>query len=284
MSPDAVPAAPGVRVRDLHARAELSALADVLARVWPRPDGLPPLGLEALLAVAHAGGLVLGAFDRCGDGWLVGGAVGFVGLPLPGRRPRLHSHVVGVLPEVRGRSVGTALKWAQRRWCLDRGVTEVTWTFDPLVRRNTWLNVGKLGAVGTEYHEDFYGPMADGVNAGLPSDRCVATWELESARVVAAAAGRPDVPADAAALLAGGGRVVLAPDPSGRPQVHDVRPRTRLVLVPEDVHALRAADPDLALRWRLALRRVMGGALRDGLRLAAVTRDGWYVLAEGAGG
>lgn len=282
MTSDASAGRLGLQVRDLSDRDELAALAGVFGLIWQRPDGVPPLSLEVLRAVAHAGGMVLGAFD---GGELVGGAVGFVGLLPPDPRPRLHSHIVGVLPQARGRSVGSSLKWQQRRWCLDRGISVVTWTFDPLVRRNTWLNVGKLGAVGTHYHEDFYGPMTDGINAGLPSDRCVATWELESARVVAAAAGRASAPT-VVTVRAGGGQVVLAPASDDEPELaaHRTASRCRLVRVPEDVHALRAADPDLALRWRLALRVVMVEALRDGLRLAAVTQDGWYVLAEGAGG
>ena len=274
-------------IRDLSEHADLQALLDVLALVWPRPDGSAPMGVEVLRALAHAGGMVLGGFHA---GELVGGAIGFVGAPEPspgaetGRRSepmRVHSHIVGVLPRAQGRSVGTRLKWHQREWCLVRGITEMTWTFDPLVRRNTWLNLTRLGAEVTEYHEDFYGPMIDDLNAGLPTDRCVATWRLDSPRVRAAATGRVHPPTFAD-LRAGGGLVVLEPDPDGHP--HATRPgpdaRCRLVRVPADLTELRGQGPDLLLRWRLALRDVLGSALADGLRLAAVTRDGWYVLAD----
>ena len=272
-------------IRDLTERADLQALLDVLAAVWPRPDGAPPLGAEVLRALAHAGGMVLGAF---GAGGLVGGAVGFVGIPEPASDSptgpvgptRVHSHIVGVLPRAQGRSVGTRIKWHQRDWCLARGVTEMTWTFDPLVRRNTWLNLSRLGAEVTAYHEDFYGPMHDGVNAGLPTDRCVATWRLESTRVRAAAAGRVDPPT-VADLITGGGVVVLEPDRDDRPRAsHPDSAACRLVRGPADPADLRARDPDLVLRWRMALRKVLVSARSDGLRLTEVTRDGWYVLAE----
>ena len=48
------------------------------------------------------------------------------------------------------------------------------WTYDPLVSRNARFNLVKLGAVGTEYAVDFYGPMRDGVNDG-ESDRLTVT-------------------------------------------------------------------------------------------------------------
>jgi chorismate synthase len=38
-----------------------------------------------------------------------------------------------------------------------------------------------LGAVGAQYHPDFYGPMG-GINGGLPSDRVVVEWDLVAPR------------------------------------------------------------------------------------------------------
>lgn len=278
----AEPDSPDLTVTDLVERAELEALIDVYAAIWPSPNGAPPVRLEVLRALVHAGAMVLGAWHR---GALVGGAVGFVGLPGGGSgaaagAARLHSHIVGVLPAAQGRSVGSRLKWHQRDWCLARGIAEMTWTFDPLVRRNTWLNLMKLRAAVSAYHLDFYGPMDDGVNTGLPTDRCVATWTLDSPRVTAAAASRPAAPTFTD-LRARGAVVVLAPDGQDRPRP-DRDGRTgglRLARVPADVTALRHRDPDLALRWRLALRQVLLAARDDGLALTAVSDDGWYVLA-----
>ena len=44
-----------------------------------------------------------------------------------------HSHQVGVRSGGRGTGVGAALKLAQRALCLEQGITEMRWTFDPLL-------------------------------------------------------------------------------------------------------------------------------------------------------
>ena len=52
-------------------------------------------------------------------------------------------------------------------WALERGLSEVTWTFDPLVRRNAWFNIEVLGGHITEYVPNFYGTMSDSINAQI---------------------------------------------------------------------------------------------------------------------
>src|SRR5690606_14315266 len=94
----------------------------------------------------------------------------------------LHSHMVAVREQGRQRGTGRALKWFQRQWCLDRGMSWMTWTFDPLQSRNANLNFAHLGVVSREYLVDFYGAMA-GPLGGDASDRMVALWLLDSERV-----------------------------------------------------------------------------------------------------
>ena len=72
------------------------------------------------------------------------------------------------------------LKAAQRDWCLARGIDVVTWTMDPMVARNAWFNLHKLGAVGVAFHRDYYGPMDDTFNRGERSDRLEFRWDLRS--------------------------------------------------------------------------------------------------------
>lgn len=266
-----VPAVRDITVRDVSDRADLEAVVRLFGRIWLRPDGVPPVQLEVLRAIVMARSMVLGGFR---EGELVAGAVGFAGF-VDGQ-PHLHSHIVGVQPDLHGQGVGAVMKWHQRDWCLARGIEHVTWTFDPLVRRNAWLNVNKLGAYGTEYHPDFYGPMPDAYNAGLPTDRCVVWWNLTSARVREAATRHPAVP-DMAQVRAAGAAVVLTVDAAGDPVAHHGGGPVLLAQLPAQIPIAR--DPDRALRWRLAVRDVMAPALRRGLALAAVTRDGWYVLS-----
>ena len=65
------------------------------------------------------------------------------------------------------------------------------WTADPLVRGNAFFNLVKLGATMVAYHENFYGLLEDGLNAG-DSDRVVLRWDLASDRAVRAAEGPPE--------------------------------------------------------------------------------------------
>lgn len=50
----------------------------------------------------------------------------------------------------------------------------------PLVRRNAYFNLVKLGARATDYLPDCYGPMHDGLNRGEASDRLFVEWDLLS--------------------------------------------------------------------------------------------------------
>jgi predicted GNAT superfamily acetyltransferase len=90
----------------------------------------------------------------------------------------VHSHMVAALPDRRHKGVGYALKLAQRADALDRGIDVMRWTFDPMVARNAWFNLGKLGTVADRFFPDFYGEMTDAINAGDRSDRLVARWDL----------------------------------------------------------------------------------------------------------
>jgi predicted GNAT superfamily acetyltransferase len=172
----AVTVARDVEVHAVDGVAELRAVEALFAAIWRTGPDRPPVNADVLRALAHTGCYVAGAYlgDR-----LVGASAGFLG-GADGDL-HLHSHITGVDPAFQGRHIGQALKLHQRAWCLDRGIDVVTWTFDPLVRRNGWFNLHRLGADIVEFHRDFYGDMSDGVNAGEPSDRCVVRWRLPAA-------------------------------------------------------------------------------------------------------
>ena len=75
---------------------------------------------------------------------------------------------------------------------LSHDLNRVTWTFDPLVRRNAYFNLVKLGATAVAFHRDFYGSMHDTVNAGDLSDRILIEWNLDAPRAVQASVLRPE--------------------------------------------------------------------------------------------
>jgi predicted GNAT superfamily acetyltransferase len=264
------PAEPAIR--QLTRPAEHRAAEQLLAGLWRAGPATVPISADVLRALAFVDAYVAGVFlPSTGGEELVATSVGFLG---GAPRPYLHSHITGVAPRAQGRRIGYRLKLDQRDWALRRGIAAINWTFDPLVRRNAFFNLSRLGATPTRYLEDFYGEMSDGVNAGQGSDRLLLVWQLDRDRVPGQER-EPDV-----AALVDAGRALLDVDSDGEPHRHDVAGMGPLLCrVPDDIESLRLADPQLGVRWRVALRDTMGAAMADGHRITGVTRSGWYHLA-----
>lgn len=263
-----------IEIRELIELDDLRNISNLFAVVWGRAAE-PPLDADFLKALAHSGNYVSGAF--AGDR-LVGGLVGWLG-GHPPRELHMHSHILGVLADREARGVGFDLKQHQRRWCLARGVRSMEWTTDPLVRRNAYFNLTKLGAEAPRYLVNFYGKMKDGINEGEESDRLLIRWALDSERAEAAADGRAKG-LDVERLREWGGNAIVAVGPSGEPVVTDSSARVLMCQVPEDIVALRHSDPNLARAWREAVRDALGGALERGYAIIGATRSGWYVLEK----
>jgi predicted GNAT superfamily acetyltransferase len=241
-------------VRELTTLAELEAASQLICRIWEDDDPKAPTSL--LRAMNHAGNFVAGAFA---DERLVGVSFGFYGVHHG--ELHLHSHITGVDGAFRGRSVGFALKDFQRSWALDRGLGTIIWTADPLVRSNAVFNLAKLGATMVAYHENFYGLLDDGMNAG-ESDRVVLRWDLTAER---APAGED-------------GCVVLRARADGSPEVAEPKGEILRAWLPPDIVRLREDAPGDAVAWRDAVRATVGRALADGFRGEWISRDGWLVL------
>jgi predicted GNAT superfamily acetyltransferase len=253
-----------VIIRDLSSVEDVRAMAALLERIWAEPRILTA---ELLRALATHGNLVLGAFL---GSELVGAQMAFLGLE--DGRPILHSHVTGIAPEHQHHGIGYRLKLAQRDWALARDIGVVTWTFDPMISRNAYFNLSKLGALGSRFLRDFYGPMDDAFNAGERSDRLEARWELRHPRVEAALrGGRPEP--DAARVVA------ILEEEDGQPALHVERRGDRLLVrMPPDYLALREKDRDAARAWRDAVADGLEEAFRRGFRATGFLKDGGYLL------
>jgi len=262
-------------ISELKELDDLQALARLFADIWERPAD-PPIDSDVLMALAQSGNYVAGAHL---DGRLVGGLVGWLG-GVPPDHLLLHSHILGVVTDSQVRGLGFELKQHQRNWCLDRGLKAMEWTFDPLVRRNAYFNLNKLGAEAGKYLVNLYGEMRDGLNAGEESDRLLITWRLDSALAEDAAAGRPHDPA-AEDLQRWRIDTLLTVGPGGEPVPASSVARVVMCQVPDDIVALRRSDPQLARVWRMAVRKSLSSAFEGGYRVTGVTRTGWYVLERG---
>jgi predicted GNAT superfamily acetyltransferase len=91
--------------------------------------------------------------------------------------------MLAVLPEYRNSGIGRKLKLAQREEALQRGITRMEWTFDPLEIKNAYLNIARLGVIVHSYTPNFYGVFSSRLQAGLPTDRLHAEWFMDSPRV-----------------------------------------------------------------------------------------------------
>lgn len=167
-------------VRKCAALKEYEACVQLQREIWGESDlEVEPVTMFVVASVT--GGQVLGAFD---GQRLVGYTLALVGLHESA--PYLHSHQTGVSADYRDRGVGRMLKLFQRDEALGRGIRLVEWTFDPLELKNAYFNLNRLGAICRQYIPDLYGVTTSPLHRGMPTDRLVAEWRLDSPRVVAA--------------------------------------------------------------------------------------------------
>ncbi len=288
---------------------DLAEIERIQREIWGPDDVVPPPHLRA---VEHSGGQLAAAYS---DGRMIGFSYGFLAAA-HGRGMQgygLHSHMVAVRSAGRGLGVGQALKWHQRTWALEHGLSWVSWTFDPLQARNARLNLEHLGARVFDYLVDFYGPMEGPLGGGQSSDRLLAVWQLDSPRVRQLAERGANTVLDEAperrlSMLNGarsqadaenGSRPELEleddPSPDGPSEVWGVRATeqsldaepligsvpdeadTVRVAVPFDVTRLLAEDPELVRRWRGAVGVTMARLLERGY-VATGFDDGAYII------
>jgi len=178
-----------IAIRQLHKLDEFSDVLHLQKVIWGFDD-VELLPLRFLVVVSKVGGHVFGAYD--GDR-MVGFCFAIPGIK-PGSMPYLHSHMLGVLPAYHNAGIGRRLKLQQREEALTRGIKLIEWTFDPLELKNAFLNIQKLGAIVRRYYPNQYGTTSSPLHGGLPTDRCIAEWWIDSPRVRTILAGETTVP------------------------------------------------------------------------------------------
>jgi predicted GNAT superfamily acetyltransferase len=248
-------------IRNCSGFDELEACVQLQVETWGY-DPTDVIPLKAHRVAQKIGGQVMAAFDTEIPGTPPEGSpesmVGFV-LSLPGVKPGngaprayLHSHMLAVREGYRNRGLGARLKLEQRAEALARGIRHMEWTFDPLEIKNAYLNVHKLGAIVRSYEVNFYGLTTSRLQGGLPSDRLVAEWQMDSPRVQNILAGRP-------------------------PAVQNMEER---IVVPAAIYAWKASEEgrERALAVQLENRRKFQQAFSQGLAVLGFARD-----AEGNG-
>ena len=195
-----------------------------------------------LQAMVHSGSYLSGAFI---DKKIVGAAFAF---PATNGGLHLHSHMTAVLPEFRDKGVGYALKIDQWNWAKKKNYSHLSWTFDPLVRRNAKLNIAKLGVDISAYFPNFYGDMPDALNAGDESDRLMVSW-------------RTDIDAPKARELI------------TKPETGDI-----LIEIPEDIVAIRSKNQSESMKWRRQVREQFLAAFEKNGKVIGFSANNEYVV------
>ncbi|GIF03710.1 GNAT family N-acetyltransferase [Actinoplanes siamensis] len=241
----------------LRTTEQLESAAELLWTVWGAQtpaERTEVISTSLLRTLFHSGNYVAGAYVK---GELAGCTVGLFGSLSPDGRPdHLHSSIAGVVRSGTNRGVGYAMKRHQRSWALQRGLNTIRWTFDPLVARNAYFNLCKLGATVASYETDYYGHLDDGVNNDQDTDRLLVNWELCDNWVEQAMAGDlGEMRRHASAL-----------------------PGAAIIDVPEDIEMLRRTDPAQAQRDRVTVREQFRSLLARGYRVAGMNKEKQYVL------
>jgi predicted GNAT superfamily acetyltransferase len=279
---------PAPDIKILESPEDMALVEDLQRAVWhgSEADVVPA---HMLITAAHNGGVVIGALAQ---NQLIGFVFGFPGLEFTpdGPRPKHCSHMMGVHSAHRDSGVGFALKRAQWQMVRHQGLDHITWTYDPLLSRNAYLNLTKLGAVCNTYRRSEYGDMRDGLNAGLPSDRFQVDWWINTRRVerrLGKRARRP-LKLDHFSQAELQPFYTLHPQAAGLPHPPDhVSPlegKLALAEIPSDFEALKTADFSLARHWRLFTREVFETAFAAGYIVTDFVFDqhrSFYVLSYG---
>lgn len=268
-------------------------------RVWYGND-IEVVPAHIMLAIVRHGGMVIGAYLKATHE-LIGFVLGFPGYidKDKSRQEIFLSHQMGVVPKYRHLGVGYALKRAQWQMARKMGYALITWTYDPLLSRNAYLNIHKLGAICRMYHVNYYGELRDGLNAGIPTDRFEVEWWVHSRRVIRRLSKIVRKELDLAHCLAAGGKIVNQTmmengviKPIGY-QEDLLTANTKqkfpilLVEIPSDFLALKEVSLDLANLWRSHTKEIFthlfgtGYIATDVIRIKGNLPRTYYVLTDG---
>lgn len=266
----------------------MASIEELQRAVWPgsETDVVPA---HLMITAVHNGGLLIGAFA---NGQLIGFVFGFPGIEFTpdGPRPKHCSHMMGIHPDQRDSGIGFALKRAQWQMVRHQGLDHITWTYDPLLSRNAYLNIAKLGAVCNTYRRSEYGDMRDGLNAGLPSDRFQVDWWINTRRVERRLGKRPRRPLRLENFSKAELQPLYSPQLQSdrwlRPPEHFSALNGTLALaeIPPDFIRLKDADFALARDWRFFTRELFETAFAEGYIVTDFVFDqarSFYVLAHG---
>ena len=254
-----------------------------LQKIYWGEDDAALVPTHMLASIVGYGGHVHAAFD---EDRMVGTLIGFLGADIdpdsqqnaPSRMLIMSKRMI-VLPEYRGHKIGERLKLAQRDYALQHGIRLVSWTFDPLLAPNAYLNLHKLAGLGQGYVPNFFGTGA--VHPTLSEDRIKVNWWVDDDLTRERLAGQTifntaDAPVINPAEMQKGLLI-----PTGKPTSFDEK--QVLLQIPPNHAALQNLDAGLARSWRDHVRECFMTAFEQGYQAVDFVRRNdqtYYVLAQ----
>lgn len=272
-------------IRSFATMDEFRACVALQEETWGAgfSERVPP----AILKVTQLlGGVSAGAWSP--EGVLVGFVFGLTGVR--GGEVVHWSDMLAVRRGLRDTGLGTALKAFQRQRMLERGITKMHWTFDPLQSRNAYLNFAKLGIVVREYEVDMYGETDSPLHRGIGTDRFIALWLMDGERARRRLAGEGHGPG--AEALPACGRALDEEDPGSAGFPRPGSPELALtdawvrVAIPVDISAVMADSMELARDWREATRSAFTHYMGKGYEVRELVRGprtSHYILVRDDG-
>jgi predicted GNAT superfamily acetyltransferase len=252
------------QIKSLTTLQEIKNVQVVEEQVW----NSPPIPEHQKYTAIQNGGILLGAYQ---EDILIGFLYSF-----PGYQEGtiyLCSHMLGILPPFRKSGLGQKMKEKQRELALQKGYSLITWTFDPLESVNSFLNIHKLRGITGSYLENHYGKLNDSLNQGMPTDRFLVEWWINSEHVNK---DSTEFPLNDFKIL-----IETEIDEFGFPYIvtnenhnqkleHHVQ---YLIPIPENFQQLKRDRPELAMEWRLKTRVEFQRLLSKGYVAIDLERD-----------
>jgi len=225
------------KIKDIE---DFKKLTDIQKSAW----GFLDIDVEPhhlMTRVQKYGGLVLGLYF---NGELAGYTYALIGRWE--KKYFIYSHMTAVRKKYQYQGFGFLLKKAQREEVLKMGYEIIRWNFDPLESMNAFFNIHRLGIISVEYEKNIYGTGESGLHKGLPTDRLIATWDLNSDRVIHKIKQKEPT--------------ILENIP--KENLNNFNRETAYIEIPRDIRSLKETNLNEAVRWRMKTRRLFESAFQ----------------------
>jgi predicted GNAT superfamily acetyltransferase len=229
-------------VKRLDHIEEYKKLPDIQISAWKFEDfDVEPHYM--MTRVQKYGGLVHGLFL---DGNLIGFTYALIG-KWEGQY-FIYSHMAALKREHQKKGYGFILKKAQREECLNMSYDLIKWSFDPLEAMNSYFTLHRLGATSHEYGRNVYGNGECGLHKGLPTDRLVASWHLNSEHVISKMGKKEP-------------KIIVKPSTLN---LKDFDKCDLYIEIPINIQAIKEKSLKKAFDWQMSIRNKFEMAFKNG--------------------